>query len=106
MWTSPAGLSGGVWGPVRRPGIRCRGSGGENRIRDRREGGTLRGHLGGGLKIIGRPIEEAPTRMGLEVQFFCSADPAGWDPIYGKSPVHFAGNVHAKALKKAIKAHL
>jgi len=44
--------------------------------------------------------------MGLEVQFFCSADPAGWDPIYGKSPVHFAGNVHAKALEKAIKDHL
>ena len=55
------------------------------------------------LKIIGRPIEEAPTRMGLEVQFFCSADPAGWDPIYGKSPVHFAGNVHSKAFEKALK---
>jgi len=53
-------------------------------------------------KIIGRPMEEAVVRMGLEVQFFCSADPAGWDPIYGKSPVHFAGNVHAKALEKAI----
>jgi len=57
-------------------------------------------------KIIGRPVEEAVVRMGLEVQFFCSADPAGWDPIYGKSPVHFAGNVHAKALEKAIKALL
>ena len=57
-------------------------------------------------KIIGRPMEEAVVRMGLEVQFFCSADPAGWDPIYGKSPVHFAGNVHAKALERAIKAHL
>lgn len=57
------------------------------------------------LKIIGYPVEEAAVRMGLEVQFFCSADPAGWDPIYGKSPVHFAGNVHAKALDKAIKAN-
>jgi thymidylate synthase len=57
-------------------------------------------------KIIGRPAEEAAVRMGLEVQFFCSADPAGWDPIYGKSPVHFAGNVHAKALEKAMRAHL
>jgi len=53
-------------------------------------------------KIIGSPIEDAPTLIGLKVQFFCSADPAGWDPIYGKSPVHFAGNVHAKALEKAI----
>ncbi len=44
----------------------------------------------------------AIIRMGLETQFFCTADPAGWDPIYGKSPVHFAGDVHAAALKKAI----
>jgi hypothetical protein len=58
------------------------------------------------LKIIGLPAEEAVVRLGLEVQFFCGADPAGWDPIYGKSPVHFAGNVHAKALERAIKAHL
>jgi len=48
------------------------------------------------------PAEEAVIRMGLETQFFCTADPAGWDPIYGKSPVHFAGDVHAAALKKAI----
>jgi len=39
----------------------------------------------------------------LEVQFFCSADPANWDPIYGKSPVHFAGHIHDAALKKAIQ---
>ena len=56
--------------------------------------------------IIGLPVQEAAVRIGLEVQFFCSADPAGWDPIYGKSPVHFAGNVHAKALEKAIRVHL
>lgn len=53
-------------------------------------------------KILGLPIEDAITRIGLEVQFFCSADPAGWDPIYGKSPVHFAGHVHNAALKKAL----
>ena len=53
-------------------------------------------------RIIGHEITEAPTRFGLEVQFFCSADPAGWDPIYGKSPVHFAGHIHDAALKKAI----
>ena len=41
--------------------------------------------------------------MGLEPQFFCSADPAGWDPIWGKSPVHFAGKVHSAALAKAIE---
>lgn len=54
-------------------------------------------------KIIGLKIEEAIVRIGLETQFFCIADPAGWDPIYGKSPVHFAGNVHSAALKKAVK---
>jgi hypothetical protein len=52
-------------------------------------------------KIMGLSIEDALTRIGLEAQFLCSADPAGWDPIYGKSPVHFAGHVHNAALKKA-----
>lgn len=55
------------------------------------------------LSMVNMPAEEAIIRMGLEAQFFCTADPAGWDPIYGKSPVHFAGDVHAAALKKAIK---
>jgi hypothetical protein len=41
--------------------------------------------------------------MGIESQFFCSANPAGWDPIHGKSPVHFAGKVHAKAIADAIE---
>jgi hypothetical protein len=44
--------------------------------------------------------------MGIESQFFCSANPAGWDPIYGKSPVHFAGKVHSKALAVAIEQAL
>lgn len=57
------------------------------------------------LRVANMPVEEAVIRMGLETQFFCTADPAGWDPIYGKSPVHFAGDVHAAALKKAIKNH-
>ena len=54
------------------------------------------------LRMVNMPAEEAIIRMGLEAQFFCTADPAGWDPIYGKSPVHFAGDVHAAALKRAI----
>ena len=53
--------------------------------------------------MIGLPAEEAVIRLGLETQFFCTADPAGWDPIHGKSPVHFAGRVHSEALKRAIK---
>ena len=54
-------------------------------------------------KIVGADIADAPVLIGLETQFFCTADPAGWDPIYGKSPVHFAGNIHRTALEKAIR---
>ena len=50
----------------------------------------------------GLSVEEALVRSGLEVQFFCSADPASWDPLYGKSPVHFAGEIHKSALKRAL----
>jgi len=57
-------------------------------------------------KVEGLEVEGADVRIGLEVQYFCSADPAGWDPIYGKSPVHFAGNVHHAALAKALKKAL
>ncbi len=54
-------------------------------------------------RVRGLPIREAVMRIGLETQFFCSADPSGWDPLYGKSPVHFAGHVHGRALGRAIE---
>ena len=54
-------------------------------------------------RIKGMNIDKASVRIGLETQFFCTADPSGWDPIYGKSPVHFAGHVHTAAFKKACK---
>lgn len=54
-------------------------------------------------KIEGLQVEDAKIRYGLEVQFFCSANPAGWDPITGKSPVHIAADIHGSAFKKAIK---
>ena len=53
--------------------------------------------------MIGVEIDDAARKIGLDTQFFCFADPAGWDPIHGKSPVHFAGRVHSKALADAIK---
>ena len=53
-------------------------------------------------KVIGLPVEEAITRIGLEAQLLCRANPANWDPIHGKSPVHFAGHVHALALQRAL----
>jgi hypothetical protein len=52
-------------------------------------------------RILGWPFEDATVRIGLETQFFCYADPSGWDPMYGKSPVHFAGEVHKAALRRA-----
>jgi hypothetical protein len=52
-------------------------------------------------KIEGLRLSEALARIGLETQFFCSADPAGWDPIYEKSPVHIAAHLHTAAFRKA-----
>lgn len=52
-------------------------------------------------RVLGWPFEDAAVRIGLETQFFCYADPSGWDPMYGKSPVHFAGEVHKSALRRA-----
>jgi hypothetical protein len=54
-------------------------------------------------RLIGHPAEDAVRKIGLETQFYCYADPSGWDPIYGKSPVHFAGKIHSKELQKAIE---
>jgi thymidylate synthase len=53
-------------------------------------------------RLIGHPVEDAARKIGLEIQYFCSADPANWDPIHGKSPVHFAGRVHEQALAAAL----
>lgn len=54
-------------------------------------------------RLIGVSVDDAARKIGLDTQFYCFADPAGWDPIYGKSPVHFAGKVHSKAISDAIK---
>jgi hypothetical protein len=54
-------------------------------------------------KITGLTPDEALIRIGLETQYVCTADPSNWDPFYGKSPVHFAADVHAAALKRALE---
>lgn len=54
-------------------------------------------------RLEGILVEEALERIGLKVQFFCSADPASWDPLYGKSPVHFAGEIHKSAFYRALR---
>jgi hypothetical protein len=53
-------------------------------------------------RMKGLTVEEAMESIGLQVQFFCSADPASWDPLFGKSPVHFAGEIHKSAMKHAL----
>jgi hypothetical protein len=53
-------------------------------------------------RVIGLSPEEALTTYPREVQYLCVADPAAFDPISGKSSVHYAGHVHAAALKKAL----
>jgi hypothetical protein len=54
-------------------------------------------------KMRGLHVSDAVVRIGLEAQFFCSADPAGWDPLWGKSPVHLAADLHAHAFIKAVE---
>ena len=54
------------------------------------------------LRILNLPVKEALVRIGLDVQYYCTADPSGWDPVHGKSPVHVAGKIHQTALKAAL----
>lgn len=55
------------------------------------------------VRMKGRRVEEAALRMGLDTQFFCTADPSNWDPIWGKSPVHLAADLHRAAMAAALK---
>ena len=52
--------------------------------------------------VIGVTVEEALTLLPRLVQYQCSANPSRFDPITGKSPVHYAGYAHRAALNKAI----
>lgn len=54
-------------------------------------------------RVIGLSMAEALTTYPREVQYLCVADPSAFDPVSGKSSVHYAGHVHAAALKKATK---
>ncbi len=54
-------------------------------------------------RMKGTRVDDAPVRMGLDTQFFCTADPSNWDPIWGKSPVHLAADLHRAALAAALK---
>ena len=52
--------------------------------------------------VIGLSVKEAVSTLAREVQYICYADPSSFDPISGKSPLHYAGDVHAAAFKKAL----
>ncbi len=54
-------------------------------------------------EYIGCQVDDVLVRLPRQVQYFCSADPSRFDPVSGKSPVHYAGYVHIAALKKAIE---
>ena len=54
--------------------------------------------------LIGTPVELALSTYAREVQYLCQADPSAFDPISGKSSLHYAGDVHAAALKKALSS--
>jgi hypothetical protein len=51
---------------------------------------------------MGVDVAEAMSLLPREVQYLCTANPGRFDPVTGKSPVHYAGYVHRAALKKAV----
>ena len=53
-------------------------------------------------EVIGTDIEEALVLLPRLVQYHCTANPGHFDPVTGKSPVHYAGYTHRAALKKAL----
>ncbi len=53
--------------------------------------------------LEGMEPHEAVTEVGRLVQYQCVADPSKFDPVSGKSALHFSGHVHSLALAKAIK---
>ncbi len=53
-------------------------------------------------KIVGLAVDEALIAIGRESQYLCMADPSAFDPVSGKSMVHYAGELHHAALKRAL----
>lgn len=53
-------------------------------------------------QIIGLTPDEALKAFAREVQYLCTADPSAFDPLSGESALHYAGDVHTAALKKAL----
>lgn len=53
-------------------------------------------------KLAAKSQDDIVSAMGREVQYLCAANPSAFDPVSGKSPLHFAGKAHAFSLRKAI----
>ena len=53
-------------------------------------------------QVIGVEVDEALSLLPREIQYLCVANPSRFDPVSGKSPVHYAGHVHRAALQKGI----
>jgi len=53
--------------------------------------------------VTGMAINQALADYPRLVQYLCQADPSRFDPVSGKSSVHYAGHVHHAALLKAIQ---
>jgi hypothetical protein len=51
--------------------------------------------------LIGLTLDEARVRWAREIQYICKADPANFDPVSGKSQLHYAGKVHSAALHRS-----
>ncbi len=54
-------------------------------------------------RIMGLEIDDALTAIGRESQYLCMADPSAFDPVSGKSMLHYAGELHHAALKRALE---
>ncbi len=53
-------------------------------------------------QMQGVSVEDAPTVISRQIQYLCLSDPSDFDPVTGKSAVHFAGQIHRAALEKAL----
>ncbi len=53
-------------------------------------------------EVVGTEPDEALVLLPRLVQYHCTANPSRFDPVTGKSPVHYAGYTHRAALKKAL----
>ncbi len=57
-------------------------------------------------RLKGLTVTEAGECIAREVQYRCAASPNSFDPLTGSNPLHFAGNIHYRALEDALGNNL